>query len=433
MIAGAAKIDIIPRGNVWMDGMIRGHKSTGIHDRIFARALVLGSDDSMEHACALISVEVCGIRGSDAHLMRESIARETGIPPEHIVIAATHTHSGPATIGFFNPVEDGYIGELHEKITEVTRDAARNTGPVAVGFASGAENTISHYRRLLAEDGHVVMNWEQYPAEKIIGPLGETDSEVGIVKFADAGNPGTARCLLFNHAGHPNVLSGDNYRISGDYPGYAAHLLENEYGCTALFLNGAQGTMDIDGLRDRDTEGVERTGSALAAAVAETACRIDLSQDLRIRTGHVRYTLPPRMITADELSWAEQVIAATGGAVRTMADGVGDDYKALLFKRLHEQENRDIPAEHTCIAIGDCALISFPGELFTEIGQRIKRESPFSYTYIIGLANGEIGYVPTAKAIGEGGYAVETREVCDNAEEIIVSHCLELLNRVYGT
>ena len=219
--------------------------------------------------------------------------------------------------------------------------------------------------------------------------------------------------------------------ISGDYTGLAAKLLEDEFGGVAMFLNGAQGTMDIDGLRDRDWEGVERTGKALAAVVSRTAQNILFSPFGDLHTGFMRYTVPSRSITEKELRWAEKVLETTGGTVRAMTDGVGDDYKAVLFKRIHECKDSEFEVEQTCIAVNDCAFISFPGELFTEIGMHIKEESPFTHTYITGLANGEIGYVPTLKAINEGGYAVETREVGDEAEEIIVSHSLKLLAKVY--
>jgi len=431
MIAGAAKIDITPQGSVWMDGMIRDHKSEGVHDPLLARALIMAQNERMEHSCVIVSVEVCGLRSDDTRSMRESISSYTGVPSEHIIIAATHTHSGPAAIGFFNQAEHDYVRELQEKITAAAQEAVRAVKPVRAGYASGIEDTISHYRRLLADDGHVVMNWEPYPPQKIVGPLGTIDPEVGVLVLAHDEHPDDIICILFNHAGHPNVLSGDNYFLSGDYPGLTARLLEQEFGCPALFVNGAEGTMDIDGLRDRDREGVERTGRALASAVSQTAGRIELSPELLIRTGSVTYTLPARTITDHEITWAEQVLKNTGGKVRSMANGVGDDYKALLFKRLHGSENRVIPVEQTCIAIGDCAFISFPGELFTEIGMHIKEESPFSHTYIIGLANGEIGYIPTNKALGEGGYAVETREAGNEAEEIVAARSLLLLEQVY--
>ena len=75
--------------------------------------------------------------------------------------------------------------------------------------------------------------------------------------------------------------------------------------------------------------------------------------------------------------------------------------------------------------------LTFPGELYTEIGQHIKAHSPFPRTFIIGLANGYVGYVPTRKAIGEGGYAEDTRHVDEAAEELVIEHSLALLRSVH--
>ena len=86
--------------------------------------------------------------------------------------------------------------------------------------------------------------------------------------------------------------------------------------------------------------------------------------------------------------------------------------------------------EQIGVAIGDSALISFPGELFTEIGQQIKAQSPLKRTWCLGLANGQISYVPTREAISQGGYEADTREVDDSAAEQIVIHSLELLRRL---
>ena len=431
MIAGTATIDITPSTPVWMDGMIREHKSEGVHDQIVARALVLSMKSRLEDACAILSVEVCGLKNGDIRKVRDAASATTGIPQHNIVIAATHTHSGPATIGFFNPKENEYLKELTDKLITVIERAAGGVRPVIAGCVSGIENTISHYRRLLAVNGQVVMNWEPYPSEQIVGPLGEVDPEVGVLALAEAKNPADYVGILYNHAGHPNVLSGDNYHISGDYPGLASRLLEAKYGCTAMFLNGAQGTMDIDGLRDRDWAGVERIGKSLADSVSEAVERIDFSQDMELRTGFIRYSVPPRKLSEDELIWSRRILEKTGGTVGTLADGVGDDYKALLYQKLHAKENEDIVIEQTCIAVGGTAFITFPGELFTEIGRHIKSKSPFEHTLIIGLANGEIGYVPTRKAISEGGYAVDTREVGDDAEDSIVAKSCALLEKVY--
>jgi hypothetical protein len=442
VLAGTAKVDITPNKNVWMDGMIRAHPSEGVHDPLYARAMALAnSTDDLASAYVVVSVDVCGLRTEESLRARRMAADRCGIPAEQIIIATTHTHSGPATVGFLNESEPEYTEELLVKLAALIAETAGRLQPVTVGCDSGREETISHYRRLLAKDGHVVMNWEPYPAEQIVRPLGVIDPEVGVL--AARGEDGNVVGILFNHAGHPNVMSGDSYLLSAEYPGLAERLLEAEYGGVAIFVNGAQGTMDIDGLRDRDWEGMERIGKALAGAVSETVKNIDFGSLARLpksgarsglHGGTVSYSIPARRISEQEWEWAQGILAQTGGQVQAMADGVGDDYKAVLYRNLRERQQRqpEIALTQSCFAIGDCAFLSFPGELYTEIGQAIKAASPFKHTYILGLANGYIGYVPTRKAIHEGGYAEDTRGVDEAAEEIVVRESLSLLRQIYA-
>ncbi|HUT75312.1 MAG TPA: neutral/alkaline non-lysosomal ceramidase N-terminal domain-containing protein [Armatimonadota bacterium] len=433
MLAGTAKIDITPTREVWMDGMIRSHRSEGVHDPLFARALVLANSREPRDMFAIVSVDVCLLSAADSGASRQGVAGQVGIPTQQTIIATTHTHSGPATIGHFNPPEAEYSHGLAQRLAALVAQAAGNLEPVAVGVASGREDTISHYRRLLADDGHVVMNWEPYPPEHIVGPLGEADTEVGVLKVTAAEDPQQVKCILFNHAGHPNIMSGDNYLLSADYPGAAARLLEQEWGALAMFVNGAQGTMDIDGLRHRDWEGLERAGAALAQAVSETARAAVPTPDVRLRSGAVGYTVPARTITDEEWAWAQEILRRSGGKVQPLADGVGDDYLAVLYRDLRRVQGQEVPIEQICLAVGDAAFITFPGELYTEIGMQIKARSRFARTYIIGLANGEVGYVPTRKAISEGGYAENVRRLDDAAEEIVVGRSLALLETMHGS
>ena len=436
VFAGVGKLDITPQGPVWMDGMLRDHPSVGVRDRLFGRGLVLQDSDNAGQAFVLVSVDVCGLDAETCRAVREGAAARTGIPASHIIIAATHTHSGPAAVGMLTPREDAYVDELAGKLIGLIDAAAHDLRPAAIGVTVGREETISHYRRLLADDGHVVMNWEPYPPERIVGPLGAADPEVGIVVVAEAGAgqvsaaTGRVRAVLLNHAGHPNVLSGDNYLLSADYPGFATQLLEEEFGGTALFFNAALGSVDIDGLRDRDAEGLDWAGRALAGAIGQAAAGLSVDDAPWLRGASATYALPGRRITDAEWRWAQGVLAQTRGQVAALADGVGDDYKAALYQRMHEAGPCDLAVEQICVALGDSALLTFPGELYTEIGQAIKARSPFRRTFIIGLANGYIGYVPTRQAISEGGYAEETRRVDAAAEQVVVEHSLALLRSV---
>ncbi|MCK4323620.1 MAG: hypothetical protein KAW89_03755, partial [Armatimonadetes bacterium] len=182
---------------------------------------------------------------------------------------------------------------------------------------------------------------------------------------------------------------------------------------------------------DRDWEGMQRTGHALAAAVAQTARDITPSNATAIRGASAQYYLPARKITDEQRTWAEQILEQTGGQVQAVADGVGDDYKAKLYRDLHRVQDEDIQVEQLCFAINGTALLSFPGEMFTEIGMNIKNQSPFERTYIVGITNGYIGYLPTRKAIGEGGMAVDVRRLDADAEDIVMANSLALLEKLY--
>jgi len=408
VLAGVHRIDITPDAPVWLDGMIRDRRSEGVHDRIHARALALSGDGSPGGAFVVVSVEVCALDGAFTDRVREAVEAETGIPRGSVVIAATHTHSAPAAYGFFNPREDSFASTLERNIAASARNALRALRPVSAGCGSGTETSVSRYRRLRARDGRVVMNWEDVDPGDIEGALGEADSEVGVIALLSAVEPKKPVAVLFNHAGHPNVMSGDNLLVSGDYAGHAMTVLERELGCAALFLNGAQGSVDIDGRRDRDWNGVERAGAALADVVADTVRSIRFSGRCPLSVDSVRYTVPARTVTDDEMAWAERIIEETGGSVGVRADGVGDDYLANLLIELRGAQDRPVEIEQVGAAFGDCALVAFPGELFTEIGREIKAASPFARIWIVGLANGYIGYVPTSRAVAEGGYAVKT-------------------------
>jgi neutral ceramidase len=464
MLAGTAKTDITPRGSVRMDGMIRAHSSTGVHDPLYARALVLGESQDPGEAFALISVQVCAIGAADAASIRQRASERSGIPAERIVVAAHHNHSGPATHGFFDPPETAYLEELAGRLAALVADAAAVLEPCAVACGSARCEGVSEYRRLLARDGRVVMNWEDYEPGDIVRRLGEADPEVGVCLFtATEDRDRTIRdrtiCLLFNHAVHPNVLSGDSYLLSGELTGLAERLLEAEFGGSAIFVNGAQGSIDVDGHAPRDWAEMERLGRLLAASAAEAAraaalppvaiasgsvhsatSRQDSSEAISargvsgqpcLRVARTAYPVPRRRIGPDERRWAEEILARTGGTIAPMADGVGEDYIALLLKDLWESPET-IPVEQTCFAVGDCAFLTFPGELYTEIGLRIKDASPFAYTYIVGLADGYMGYVPTRQAIVEGGYAEDTRHVDATAEEIIFERSILLLCSIYA-
>jgi len=130
--AGAAKVDITPPKE-WFP--IQGRQVlAGVHDPLFARALVLDNGSSK---VALISVDTAGIRNSDEVV--KAVTAELGIPASHLSMAATHDHNTPTFGGggpsAYDPAP--YLAILLKGVVEAARQADAHLQPARIGFGSG--------------------------------------------------------------------------------------------------------------------------------------------------------------------------------------------------------------------------------------------------------------------------------------------------------
>jgi neutral ceramidase len=147
--------------------------------------------------------------------------------------------------------------------------------------------------------------------------------------------------------------------------------------------------------------------------------------------------LPPRVITPAEVVRAEQVVAesaASSEAPRGQTDGLPE----LLFARAQlELAPRTAPyaAEIQAFRIGDLGVVGLPGEFFVEFGLELKRRSPAAQTFVVGLANGSLGYVPTAAAFAQGGYEPTSwhySKLAPAAGPLCVAAALEQLQTLFA-
>ncbi len=430
--AGAAKIDITPPVGCWLEGIPRAQPSNAIHDPLYARALVV--EQNNERVC-LVTCDLIGMTNEYARELRVRIAEAIGSSFDRVIIACSHNHSGPTMLGLFDPVDRvdrNYLRELSGKLVQISREAAGRLQPALLGVGRGEEKTISQYRRLWTRDGRIVMNWEEFPADRIVGPAEEGDPEVGVVRI-DAVAGGTI-AVLFNYACHPNSLPGDNFTITADFPGYAADMIERTLGGVALFTNGAQGSVDIEGFQDRDFVGVERRGRALGSAVLQV-CESITERDSQpvIRVARHLFFMPYRKVAPEVLTWAQEIVARGPREAVTLRDGISDELKAELILKHVCRSEVGVDFELVGLRLGKAVFVTIPGEPFTEIGRRMKALAPDLQLYVIALANGYLGYIATAKASAEGGYAtdVATGSVfTEEAEDLICENTNVLLTRL---
>ncbi len=148
---------------------------------------------------------------------------------------------------------------------------------------------------------------------------------------------------------------------------------------------------------------------------------------LRARCEQVELALPE--ITAEEVAQAREAVAATkddrGGNFMTLVRS----YRAL---DVAGRQGKPHQVELQVIALGnDVAWVSLPGEVFVELGLAIKKRSPFPLTFIVELANDNIGYIPDRRSYAEGNYEPESARCAAGSGEKLVDVAARLLAELH--
>ena len=385
--AGVARVEVTPPVGSPMGGYsAREGPSTGVHDPLYATVLVL---KSAEVTVAIVS---CDLRSFPSERII-ALARERKLA-DHVLIAVTHSHSGPLTWedkSWPRP-ELSWFANTEDRILRAIETARKQmfTARIAAGIG---EVYLGHNRRQVSTDSAVTMLWRN--AER--KPTSPIDPTIGVIRVDDAA--GKPRALIVNYACHAVILGPDNRLISADYPGYMARRIEHELtGALCLFTQGGAG--DINPYLDKQPVAqngfgeAEKMGDALADAALAVARKLK----------------PQANDNARLLAAAE----------------------VLSFKDRWDT-NRTIRAGLTTLLINEqIAIASIPGEPFVDLQIALRDRSEVRYTFLFGYtysAGGEwIGYLPTIRAASEGGYGAgyNTRIEVGAGEALIDRHLVNL-------
>jgi hypothetical protein len=435
LTAGFHKICISPPIGAPLAGFAARHGvATGIHDHLFARALVLANEQT---AIAFVSVDVLALPQHFIERVRSAINARTGIRPGGALIAATHTHAGPVTITtFFNPEESvdlNYMDHLAEAIVDSVATAWRARFPARVGVGAGCATGIGVNRRT--------------PDKSPV------DEEVGIIKIEDAA--GETRAALINHSCHPTVLGPNNLLVTGDFPAFAIERIETALGPGgfAMFTNGTQGNISMGHSSELSAIGVvtpgrtfERAvelGGRLAEAALASLPEIETTDEPPLGASRRLINLPLKKLPS--LAEAEAALAAAEARLDrltgdpAMAEAVNHAKSERLYcsiTRFYAKEtsalNGRLPVELQGLRIGAAVFVAVPAEVFVEIGLQIKRRAA-RRIFIVGIANGYIGYLTTEAAHAMGGYEVVSSKCAPEAESALIEETLALSRELFST
>jgi len=411
--AGAFAIDITPLElPVLVNGGVQERVANKVNDPLHARCLVL--DDSTEQL-AIVVVDSCMIPRSLADEAKALATKDTGIPPERILISATHTHSAPSVCGCLGTdCDEKYARWLPGKIAEGIRKAQKNLQPARVGWAVGRDETNVYCRRFLMKPGTAHTNVysdkrgdraQMNPGHNnanAIRRTGPVDPDVTILSVQT--RDGRPLALLGNYSTH----YAGSPALSADYFAVFASEIERLIGAegekplfVGIMSNGTSGDANCYDFLRRERRKYDHfsVGRDVAQAAFEAYKKIEYHDWVPLEMREQRLTLDVRFPTGEEVAKARRF-------VKTFADRKPRSWEEVfaheIIKLSKMAATRELKLQ--AIRIGDLGIAAIPCEVYGSTGLAIKAASPLQTTMNISLANGSEGYIAPPEQHKLGGY-----------------------------
>lgn len=416
LAAGASAQALEATDAMVIGGSIGPGKARGQEGELRASAVVVAAPDGSK--VCLVACDVLMIERDVLDDAAHRIEAKTGIPFDHVLINATHTHHAPTTVTVHGyEREEAFTRHVGDKI--VAAAVAANTRLVSVSFRFrlGEESSVGKNSRLLLGDGKIFWAGSR---EDAVRPTGPFDPELPVLSFVKA--DGKPVAVLFNHSTHTIGTVKGGVRSPSFY-GLAAQGLEKERGGVFVFFEGASGS--THNLDVPTAEAVTRIKAAVGEAIDHEQARPVA------RVTGCRNEVTLRVRHFDEAADDAAVVAyCTKRQPAPFAEKTIEIFRAMR-KKLAPRQGEERKTWVQAIVIGDVALVGVPGEFFTYLGQEIKRRSPYRYTYVCELANDYVGYIPDERAFDKGGYQVWTglhSYLEKGSGEKLVDAAVDLLN-----
>jgi neutral ceramidase len=418
--AGAAKVDITPASDAALPMSGYANRTggfQGIHDHIYARAIVL--NDGTKQA-AIVSWELIGVPTPVWEEVSRRVANEVGIPSAYLLLTAVHDHSAPAPFGMYgndSPKSAIYTKQLEDWTLQAIRRAKENLQPAKIGIGTGKTYVNINRREYSPETGW----WLGYNAD------GPSDKTVTVVRMdALSGKP---IALLINYAVHAVVMGGENYQITGDLAGATSRYAENYYrgkpeeaprgdagaaiqlkpaestdNLVALWTSGAAGDQNpISLARGSDFTLVDSLGKVLGEESVRVADGIHTTDGVQLSGKQQEITCPGRKVAAGPLP---------------RKDYIWEDAEPVSIRL-------------SLLKIGDIALAGVSGEALTMINEHLKeKEVPSRHVVMLTHTNGSSGYIPDDAAFAQVSYEITTSHLKPGcAEKAIVNGFLKMMDQ----
>ena len=431
--AGFAEKVITPPIPAYLAGYFHERIGESVRDELYAKAAVFEADGQQ---VALVVCDLLHVTAEIVEPAKDIIAERVGIPPESVMISATHTHTGPElsereVAPVVVPIDRDYVATLAPTIAAAVEEAASQMFEAQLRAKSGYEAELSFNRLLRMRDGTDQFGWHGDPRE-VAGISGPIDPEMVVLGAYDQAS--NLRGVLTNFALHVDVIGGSGADfVSADWPGELAKTIKANYGdqVTTLLLQGTCG--DINHCTHDETElptalapKAVQLGRALGAVAINAVEKAEPSPDETLGSLLQILDIPYYQVDDD----LRKVVA------QLKEEGTEGDFERFLVEKINEWpcdgQIAQVPVQ--AIRIGPLGIAALSGEFFVHWGLTIKHWSPAPYTMVVELANDSFGYIPTIEQAERGGYGampILSRQLEASAGRVISDEVLRMMNQLW--
>ncbi len=437
MKAGFAEVEYTPDQG-FMPGEFQAYFAKGAYTPLQANAAAFEDNGQ---AVILISADHLLFHSAYANSIREGVAQKTGLPVKNVLLAATHTHTGPSYDKpcWKSPAEPE-IAEVvkHRIITAAVKAFENMSEGHALAVATAEEKRFSFCRDVILKDGRIKTN-PGFKRDDIVRTCDTPDHQIELMRVQ---KDGKTVAVMINFANHPDTNSGrERNKFCADWPGFMRLALKKKYGedVVVLFFNGCCGDVNHwdfihkTNLTLHSAPGVvgpEVIGNGMADTIIKALDAITEDvEDSTVAVYENPLTVKRRQITDAERAWAADVLERA----KTEYPVVWEYGTAMAYVN----GSKDVPETEiftvTGYRVGPWGMIAMPGEMYTAVGRSIKEGSPFAHTVPVELANGHHGYVIPDSVRENGSYEgrFSSGTTGFGAMDAIVKGGIEALKKLY--
>ena len=439
---GFAKNIITPWRGVPLCGYFNPRPNTGVYDDLTVKAVIMENNGIKS---GIVSFDLC-YPGDTLMALIMELAAKAGISfIDRILFCATHSHTAPYPSPFFGHDADvEYLKMAAEKTIDAILTAEKNLAETELFSGKTYCDTLAFNRRYWMKNGKVLTNPGKLNPD-MVKAEGPVDFDIPILAMKQNG---MISALFVNIVNHTDTVGGNV--VSADWPGRMERYIQDAlgYDVPVITLIGCSGNINHLNQMIPDEqcsfEEAQRIGKGYADIVLKAIPELKTLPADSVKVESSIINIPYCTITEQQCEDARQVLERTKNCVNDGSDmtseglATGDGPVAqffaqqlLAYAETCSGKNRDFKLFSFKFG-SEFAIVSIPGEPFTEIGLGIKKASVFPQNMVVSLGMGDCGYVPMPECFERGGYEILPVEGGAPEHQTAIrlqEYAIELLNR----